>query len=135
VLCYSRCFRGTEGQGLTEQDVTETSLEGDVLGWHSMLRGLRRHYADPAINPRERFAVGVAQDGDGNASGIAVTSTPRPELDEVTVRQTGALAYALRALVDERIEQRQQQAREAAGALSPAELNALPAIELSPAGE
>lgn len=132
LLSYTRCFTGgRNGVALTEDDVTATGLQGEVLQWHNVLRTLRKHYADPAVNPRERFSVGAAQDTRGRAGGIAITSTRRPALDEVTVRQTGALAYALSQLVDRRIEEHQQRVRETANALSAKDLNALPRVDLT----
>jgi len=108
LLSYSRCF-STVGSGLarTEDDVTATQSAGDVLDWHRVLLQLRDHYADPAANPRERFSVGVAQDPEGALSGVAITSARQPLVDDVTVRQTGAIAYALSALVDDRIAAQQ----------------------------
>lgn len=133
VLSYARCFTGgRRGMGLTEDDVTASNLQGDVLAWHQVLRQLRKHYADPVENPRERFTVGAAQDGDGTAAGIAITSTRQPPLDDVTVRQTGALAYALSRMVDQRITEQQERVRAAADAMSADELNTLPLIDLTP---
>ena len=129
VLSYSRCF--ADGRGLTEEDVTRTSLQGEVLEWHKVLRHMRDHYADGAGNPREQFSVGAAQGRDGKASGIAITATPRPTLDDVTVRQTGALAYALSRSVDQRISADQERVRAAANAMSKADLDKLPFIELT----
>jgi len=72
VLSYTRCFSSrASGTGLTPDDVTETGINGDVLGWHKVLMQLRDHYADPAVNPREGFSVGVSQDDEGRANGIA----------------------------------------------------------------
>ena len=51
----------------------------------------------------------MAQDEDGTASGVAITSARQPLVDDLTVRQTGAIAYALSGLVNERIEAEQQQ--------------------------
>ena len=79
-----------------------------MLEWHRLLLQLRDHYADPAVNPRERFSVGVAQDAHGTPSGVAITSARQPLVDDLTVRQTGAIAYALSGLVNERIESRQR---------------------------
>ena len=75
-----------------------------MLEWHKVLLELRDHYADPAVNPRERFTVGVTQDASGPPSGVAITSVRQPLVDDLTVRQTGAIAYALSGLVDGRIE-------------------------------
>ncbi|HVV12160.1 hypothetical protein [Amycolatopsis sp.] len=131
LISYARCFTGgNRGMGLTEKDVEATALPGEVLEWHKVLRRLRKHYADPGQNPRERFEVGAATGPDGKVSGIAITSTPQPPLDEVTVRQTGALAYRLSALVDERITEHQQRVLSAASAMSPEELGKLQLIDL-----
>ncbi|MCW2614284.1 MAG: hypothetical protein JWN08_1278 [Frankiales bacterium] len=104
VLSYARCFApGQRGTGLTEDDVTGLGLAGDVLGWHRVLLKLRDRAADPGVNPRESFSVGASQDDTGHAAGVAVASTRQPGVDEVSVRQTGAVAYALSGLVDERL--------------------------------
>ena len=63
LLSYARCFSATEeGVALSEDDLTATQSSGEVLEWHRLLLQLRNHYADLAVNPRERFSVGVAQD-------------------------------------------------------------------------
>ncbi len=132
VLSYTRCFAGgRRGMGLTEDDVTATQLQGEVLEWHKVLRQLRKHYADPGENPRERFTVGAAQDSHGRANGIAITSTRQPRLDDRTVRQTGALAYELSRVIDGRITEHQQRVRTAAGTLPKAELDKLPLIDVA----
>jgi hypothetical protein len=131
VLSYARCFAaGSRGQGLTIKDVTATELAGEVADWHGLLLRVRDHYADPGINPRERFSVGVSRNTDGTPAGVAVTSVRQPLVDEVTVKQTGALAYGLLHLVDERINAQQQRVFEAAGAMKPAELDTLPEVEV-----
>ncbi|GAA5106912.1 hypothetical protein [Haloechinothrix salitolerans] len=132
LLSYSRCFTsGERGMCLTESDVEATELEGEVLEWHKALRKLRKHYADPVHNPRERYDIGVAQDDDGRPTGIAITSTPQPALDGRTVRQTGAIAYALSQLVDKRITEHQEKVYAAAQQLPTSELNNLPRIEVA----
>ncbi len=109
LLSYARCFSASEaGAALTEDDVTSALSNADVLEWHRILLRLRDHYADPATNPRERFSVGVAQDPTGAASGVAVTSARQPLVDDLTVRQTGAIAFALSGLVNDRITAQQE---------------------------
>lgn len=132
VLSYTRCFaaRGS-GVGLTEQDLRAAPLQGEVLEWHKVLRQLGRHYADPVENPRARFAVGTARDSHGRPNGVAITATPRPGLDDRTVRQTGALAYELSGLVDQRICDQQQRALTEAEQFSDAKLDQLPVIDVT----
>jgi hypothetical protein len=117
--------------GLTVEDVRSTGLEGAVEDWHGMLLRLRDHYADPAVNPRERFSVGVSSGADGRPAGVAVTSIRQPLADQVTVRQTGALAYSLLRTVDGRIDEHQQRVHTAADTLSAAELDELPKVEVA----
>ena len=131
VLSYTRCFTTRpSGTGLTPDDVTATGLNGDVLGWHKVLLRLRDHYTDPALNPREEFLVGVSQDSAGSANGIAVTSAPQPRLDDVTVRQTGAIAFELSRIVDRRIAERQEAVFAALRPMTKVELDRLPLVEV-----
>lgn len=134
LLSYARCFTaGEDGVALTRDDLTEAQPEGDVLGWHDLLLQLRDHHADPAENPRERFTVGVAQGEDGAASGVAVTSARQPAVDDLTVRQTGAVAYALSGLLDRRIQQAQAALAADLAERSPADLEQLDPLEVSDA--
>lgn len=132
TLSYARCFTtGPRGMGLTEKDVADTPLRGEVVEWHKVLRRLGEHYASTTDNPRERFEVAVVPGADGTATGIAITSTKQAPLDDVTVRQTGALAYELSQLVDKRITEHQEKLQKTAGALSDQDLTKLPEIELT----
>lgn len=132
LLSYQRCFAdGRSGQGLTEDDVKALPLQGEVGEWHQVLRQLREHYADAAANPRERFSVGASQDSRGRADAIAITSVPQPRLDDRTVRQTGAVAYELYRLVDQRAAEHQQRLLAAAHAMSQDELDRLPRIDVA----
>ena len=133
LLSYARCFgAGGTGGVLTEDDVASThNSKDEVLRWHRLLLNLRDHYADPAVNPRERFAVGVTQDADGAASGVAITSAKQPLVDDLTVRQTGAIAYALSGIVNQRIETTQQQVFADVRSRSSDELDALETLEVA----
>lgn len=131
VLSYARCFAaGSRGTGLTEDDVTATGLAGDVLGWHRALLQVRERYTDPAVNPRESFSVGVSQDRTGHAEGIAVASTRQPGVDEVSVRQTGAVAYALSGIVDTRLAEQQKVVFTAVAAMARPALDKLAVLHL-----
>lgn len=135
LLSYARCFTpGGRGMGLTEADVEGLELEGEVLAWHQMLRQLKKHYADPAVNPRETFEVGVAV-ADGTPQGVAITSTRQALPDTISVHQTGAIAYQLSQLVDRRIGEHQATVLEGARALSPSELETLDEVELTEGSE
>ena len=129
VLSYTRCFTGYD-TCLSDDDVGKTRLQSELLDSHKALRRLRKQYTAPRQNPREQFTVGATQDADGRASGIAITAASQPKVDDLTVRQTGALAYELSQLVDERIQQQQQRVRDAAAGLSKTQLDKLPLVEI-----
>ena len=60
VLSYARCFAtGPRGTGLTEDDITATKLEGDVLGWHRVLLQVT---LEDAAAADEAFAVLMGED-------------------------------------------------------------------------
>ena len=132
LLGYARCFspRGS-GVALGADDLDAALPGHDAGSWHAILLQLRDHHADPARSPRERFTVAVTRSAQGTANGVAVTSARQPRGDDLTVRQTGALAYALIGLVDQRIESQQQQVSEEVGRLSAAELDGLESIDVA----
>jgi hypothetical protein len=130
LVAYVRCFSGRTAV-LTEDDLGELKLDGDVRDFHGMVKKLRDHYASRHTNPREAFTIGAAQSNDGRPSGIAVISTPRPLVDDTTVRLLGRVAYALSGLVDGRMQETQQRVLAAAGKLSPAELSKLRLVHLN----
>ena len=137
LLSYARCFpagvgaNGGTGAPLTEDDVAATHPGAEVLEWHRVILRLRDHYADRAVNPRERFSVGVAQDDDGAARGVAVTSLRQPLVDELTVRQLGGIVYALSEVVDGRIAAGQAQLFADVQDVSPADLAKLTVLDLA----
>ena len=131
LLSYARCFSpGESGVALTEDDLAAAVPTGDVLEWHRLLVRLRDHHADPVVNPRERFAVGVAQGSSGAAEGVALTSARQPLVDELTVRQTGAIAYALSGVVNARMETQQKEIFEELKHTPRADLEKLVALDL-----
>ena len=135
VLSYGRCFApGPRGTGLTEQDVSSTGLAGDVVGWHTVLLQVRDRVVDLVVNPRESFSIGASQDASGHAEGVAVASTRQPVVDEVSVRQTGAVAYALSGVVDARITEQQAVVFAAVGKMARPALDKLPVLHLEQPG-
>ncbi len=131
LLSYARCFSvGVTDTALTEADLTATQPHGEVLDWHKVLLQLRDHYADRTANPRERFSVGVALNDTGAAEGIAITSAQQPLVDDVTVRQTGAIAYALSELVNGRIAAQQEKVFGELKVASVAELDKLSTLDI-----
>jgi hypothetical protein len=133
LVGYVRCFSGRTAV-LTDADLKELQLDGDVTDFHNMVKKLRDHYASRHTNPRESFTIGAAQNNDGRPIGIAVVSTPRPIVDDTTVRLLGRVAYALSGLVDARMQETQNRVLGAAANISPAELANLRVVHLSAQG-
>lgn len=131
LLSYTRCFAPrASGTALTEDDVAATQPEGALLDWHKALLRLRGVYAAASDNPRERFTIGVVQEEDGSAGGVAVTSVRQPQVNDLTVRQTGAIAFALSEVVNTRIEEQQAAVFSEVRQASRAELDALDRIDV-----
>jgi hypothetical protein len=134
LLSYARAFAPrASGPVLTEDDLTKAQPETDVVKWHHVLLQLREQHADPVASPREQFTIAVTQDDEGAASGVAITSARTPLVDELTVRQTGAIAYALSTLVNERIEAQQLVVFEELKEASSDDLEKLETVELASA--
>jgi hypothetical protein len=136
LLAYVRCF-SPRAALLTaaDLDAVEGEHEGEHAGefrrLHDVLLKLRDHLASRHVNPREAFTIGAAQANDGTPHGIAVVSSPRPLVEEPTVRMLGRLAYLLAGRVDARMQERQREVLGEAAALSAAELAALPLVHLT----
>ena len=131
LLSYARCFTARPtGAPLGEADLSEVQPHGDVLEWHRMLLLLHKHHSHQIANPRERFTIGAALDDGGAVSGIGVASARQPLVDQVTVRQTGAIAFGLSRLVDDRITATQEKVFAAARELTAAELEKLPHLDI-----
>jgi hypothetical protein len=130
LLGYARCFSG-QAAVLTEDDLTRLELDADASGFHQMMRKLRDHYASRHVNPREAFTIGAAQSNDGRPAGVAIVSTPRPLVDDATVRLLGRIAYGLSGLMDARMQESQERVSAAAGEMSAAALARLPVVHLS----
>lgn len=130
LIGYVRCFSARTSV-LTDKDLAELKLDGDIGEFHGMVKKLRDHYASRHVNPRESFTIGAAQSNEGRPTGIAVVSTPRPIVDDTTVRLLGRVAYALSGLVDARMQKSQNDVLGAAGKMSPTELSQLPLVHLA----
>jgi hypothetical protein len=136
LLSYARGF--AEGDGpppLSESDLTATvGDDGEVLRWHRVLLHLRDHHAHSSINPRESYTVGIAQDPSGAANAVAVTSVRAPLVDRAAVRQAGAIAFPLCAVLDERIDPLQKAILADVRGIAPQQLNRLPVVEVAAEG-
>jgi hypothetical protein len=130
LVGYVRCF-SPRAAVLTEADLAELKVEGEVRQFHDMLKKLRDHLASRHVNPREAFTIGAAQANDGTPTGIAVVSSPRPLVDEATVRMLGGVAYSLAGLLDGRMQRCQRRLLDDAADLTPSELARLPLVHLS----
>ena len=130
LVAYARCF-SARTKVLTEADLAELKLDGDVAGFHRALLKLRDHHASRHVNPRETFTIGVAQRNDGTAAGVAVVGALQPRVDDTTVRQLGRIAYGLSGLVDARMQEAQQRVHVVAQKLDARELVRLPLVDVA----
>jgi hypothetical protein len=131
LISYTRCFSsGDKDACLTEEDLTGTGLQGDVQDWHNVLLKLRAHYTSTTTNPRELFSIGVAQSPEGTASGVAITSARQPLVEDLSVRQTGAVALALSDMLNDRITAQQVKVFGEWKDTSKVELDRLPRLEV-----
>jgi len=130
LVAYVRAF-SARTKVLTEDDLAELELDGDVAGFHRVLLRLRDHYASRHGNPRETFTVGVAQKNNGVAAGVAVVGAAQPGVDDTTVRQLGRIAYGLSGLVDARMQAAQQRVHLVAQGLDAGRLTALPLVDVT----
>ncbi len=116
---------------VTEEDVAGMQPGTEVVDFHRLLLQLREHHTDPVTSPRERYTVGLALGADGTAEGVAITSARQPMVDDVTVRQTGAIAYALSGVVNQRIEAQQEVVLAEMQEASPADLARLEPLDVA----
>lgn len=132
LLSYARSFAEHDGEAvLSEDDLADAAGTGEVLRWHRVLLHLRDHHADPTANPRETYTVGLAQDESGAVNAVAVTSVRSPSVDEAAVRQAGAIALPLCAVLDGRIDRLQQRILAAVRDAPATELEAMDLIEVA----
>lgn len=132
LVAYARAF-SSRAKVLTDGDLAELKLDGDVTGFHRAVLRLRDYYASRHVNPRETYTVGVAQEDDGSAAGVAVVGAQQARVDDTTVRQLGRVAYGLSGLVDARMHAAQQRVRLVAQGLDAARLARLPRVDVGPA--
>ena len=133
LVAYARAF-SPRVKVLTEADLAELKLDGDVVGFHKALLRLRDYYASRHVNPRESYTIGVAQKINGSAAGVAVVGAQQAGVDDTTVRQLGRIAYGLSGLVDGRMQTAQQRVHLAAQGMDAARLTQLPLVKVSGAG-
>ena len=91
----------------------------------------------PATNggtPKSRLSAIAAPTNSARSVAIAITSVRQPLVDDLTVRQTGAIAYALSGLVDARVTSRQEQISNELRGMSGADLEHLDRLDVSPVG-
>lgn len=131
LISYARPFSSSDKDTcLTPEDVTGTELKGELLDWHNALLKLREHYTSTHTNPRELFSAGVSLNPEGTAIGIALTGARQPLVEDLAVRQTGAVALALSDLLNDRITAQLEKVFDEWKNKSKADLDLLPRLEV-----
>ncbi|MCW2595712.1 MAG: hypothetical protein QOH52_3638 [Pseudonocardiales bacterium] len=131
LLSYARSFAEKDGEvAVTVDDLSGKQAPDELQRWHRVLLHLRDQHAALDVNPREVYSVGVVQDQHGAVDAVAVTSVRSPSVDEASVRQAGAMAYPLCAVLDERIDALQKGILDDVRDTSKTALDALDLIEV-----
>ena len=113
LIGYVRCFSG-RSDVLTDADLpSSSSTATSRVPRHGQeaARPLRVAAHQPARGVHDRRRPGQRR----RPNGVAVVSTPRPLVDDTTVRLLGRVAYALSGLVDARMQKAQNRVLGAAG--------------------
>jgi hypothetical protein len=99
LVAYGRCFGEGKQFGLTLDDVRSLPLQGEVMKYHKWVLDERnkqtRHPADPFEAARVGAALAPPDAPARRVEGIAIMSMSHVLVDDMGVRQLGALASEL----------------------------------------
>ena len=99
LVAYARCFGEGKRYGLTPDDIRSLPLQGEVLKYHTWVVEQRnqvtRHSADPFEAARVGATLSPPAAGPRKVAGIAIMTMSHVLVDDMGVRQLGALASEL----------------------------------------
>jgi hypothetical protein len=99
LICYARCFGEGKQFGLSLDDIRSLPLQGEVMKYHKWVIEQRnqvtRHPADPFDAARVGATLSPPGARDRKVSGIAIMTMSHVLVDDMGVRQLGALASEL----------------------------------------
>ncbi|HEY1643528.1 MAG TPA: hypothetical protein VGG35_22870 [Streptosporangiaceae bacterium] len=99
LVAYARCFGEGKRYGLTSDDIRSLPLQGEVLKYHKWVIEQRnqvtRHPADPFDAARVGATLSPPDARPRKVAGIAIMTMSHVLVDDMGVRQLGALASEL----------------------------------------
>lgn len=130
VIAYARCFKGNAG---VRVGLEENALEGlgDVLGLHRWYIALRNTHLAHSVSPFEQTVVGVAE-LDNNELAVVDLTQHLIGVPDQSIRELKAMATFLIDAAAKHAAQADAIIRYRYKGLTPAQVRALPLIELAP---
>lgn len=118
VISYIRCFTTGIRSHLSESDLEQLPLEGEVIEFHRLLKNMRDKHIAHSVNPFEAVEIGAVLSPEDSAEprveGIATLYARHLAGDRVAVQQLRALVSGLAELVAERAKSQTELALAAA---------------------
>jgi hypothetical protein len=111
VLAYGRCFSKGRRFALTNENVKNLPLHGEVMKFHQWVLEERDKLAARAANPAEGAKVGAALSPPGQkdrrVEGIVIFASSHEVVNDTGVRQLGGLASELAKQTAEKAQEQQ----------------------------
>jgi hypothetical protein len=130
LIAYSRCFGTGKRFGLTEEDVKNLPLNGEVMEFHKWVRDMRDKNVAHSVNPFEQVKVGAVLSGPEapvrQVEGIGTLAMYYLMPDQQGVWQLGGLASGLAERIQARAQELQEVALSEARELDVEDLYSLP---------
>jgi len=99
LVCYARCFGDGKRFGLGPDDIRSLPLQGEVMKYHKWVIGQRNQVTRHPADPFDAARVGATLSPPGaehrKVAGIAIMTMSHVLVDDMGVRQLGALASEL----------------------------------------
>ncbi len=106
LVTYVRCFTTGVRTSLSEEDLAQLPLEGEVIEFHQHLKNLRDKHVAHSVNPFETVRIGAILSPEGSAEaqveGVATLYLRHISADRQGVQQLKTLASGLGVLIAER---------------------------------
>jgi hypothetical protein len=106
IVTYIRCFTTGIRSRLTENDLAQLLLEGEVLEFHHLLKNMRDKHVAHSVNPFEAVQIGAVLSPEDSpeprVDGIATLWMRHVAGDRVALQQLRGIASRLAELVAER---------------------------------
>ena len=137
LVAYARCFSKGSQFGLDTDDVRSLPLRGAVMKFHAWAIDERRkltvHPGKPFTAAKVGAALSSGGEGGDQVAGIAIMSANRVLVDDIGVRQLGALASELAKQIAQKARDQEDVVLAEARRLSPDNLARLAPLRPGPA--